>query len=317
MQVRIHRADEVREVVSRQLARVRELLGEPLSKLAAQARQRPERHPLLTAIDATEQWLALPNLRSSRIEGYLIEATGLGPLIEARASDPALPRLIASMVDPSQYLHAVGALGVAYAIQHTPEVKRVEFVEQSPGLQGRIPDLRVVLDHGREFYIEAKAPRQLRNRTRQISARVARRVVGNALSEARPILGQLPSDSVGMVAILSFGGGHATIRTLRETGRRFLEKVGPNDPMLMGVLIVDFRRTVRVMESSQGVDANGLPSVTARVRLAWGSHREMVQNPAYAGTFRVAVSPDYDPPEQHYDFSWSDEGPPQKRAPLA
>jgi hypothetical protein len=308
--VHLQNAELIRAEISSQLAHVRTLLARPLHRIEAQSIGGGPLHPLQEVLEAAERWVRRDDLATAHVEGYVVEATGLGPLITARSGDPALPGLLADMVGPDQYLHAVGVLGVAFAMQSLAPSTQVRLLRKTTQAPGYIADIRVTLPDSTTFDIEAKAPRILRGLRRTIRTKLARRAVTNAVSGAcDPVRGQLPKTSPGVVAIASFGLGEASFAALVRAANRQLEVHRAENPLLMGVLIVDYRRAAKILSSTKRKGPGDSWSQTSRVSLTWGSHRELVRNPGYRGEPRVVIVDGHEPAKDYFDFSSAEAAP--------
>lgn len=304
MGLRIENAEKIREEVGGRIAQVRALLAEPLSRIDELANDESGTHPLVEVLAAAERWIADPESSSLGFDRHVVEAMGLAPLIEARKSDPALQELLAGMVESSQYIHAVGVLGTAFAMQGMAGVQRIELVQKASGTPGRIPDIRVLMGEGQAFNIEAKAPRRLRGLDRRLRPNRARHVVQTAVSEAaHPERGQLPTDSPGIVAIAAHGLRGTSIDELARASKAVLRRHGSEDFYLMGVLLVNFYYEIRHLRTSVALGGWDDRRVTHTVQVAWGSHRELVPNRSYRGSFKIESVEGFDPAQDGFDLS--------------
>jgi hypothetical protein len=296
----------IRRVIGSQIQHVRELLAGPLARINEWGEPKRSAHPLVQVLDGTERWLNSSELLTTRIEGYSLEAAGLGPLIDARQEDPALPGFISEMVDEDQYLHNVGVLGVAYAMDSVPETSTVGLIRQkTPGV--RIADLRVTLSQGGVVEVEAKAPRALRQFPENVTPHVAQVVVENALSEAaHPITGQLPRDGPGLVAIASHGLSAEAVQRIDDAARIAIQRFGPGSPNLIGLLTLNFYRRMEVLESNATPQGDGTTRLTRKIRLTWGNERTLAKNAAYRGGVNFNLEEGHEPARQDFDLTLPD-----------
>jgi hypothetical protein len=85
--------------------------------------------------------------------------------------------------------------------------------------------------------------------------------------------------------------------------RVVLEQHGIDDTHLLGVLLVNFRRTARVsgpLGRREGVAGR---EVTHEVKLTWGSQRTIVRNPAYRFGLKIVSVEGYDTARDRFDFT--------------
>ena len=303
MPIRVHNVEQVRKAVLPRLAHVRELLALPLGRIEKLPRTRAAQHPLVRALEAAEHWVNRPDLATAPIEGYVVEAAGLGVLVDARGADPGLRELIAGMVDPDQYLHALGVLGVAHTLQEgLPRIEQLSLVRQDPTKSGPIPDLHLSFDGGHRLSVEAKAPRFLHWPRRPVTRRIARGCVRHAISEAAGrVKSQLPKDSPGLVALASFGVDDPGIELLRAEADSFLKNHSQNDEFLMGVLFVDFRRrgTLELAPNQPGPAG----SFELAAGVFWSRHLRMAHNPGYRGKFKIGLQNGHSAAKEQLDFA--------------
>ncbi len=302
MPIRIYNAERIRRDIEPRLAQVRDVLAAPLRRIEKLPRAQASGHPLIRALEAAERWASRPDLATVPIEGYVVEAVGLGVLIDAREADPALPELFAGMVDPNQYLHALGILGVAYALQNDlPRVEHLEIVRHDPSKHGRIPDLRVGFDGGHELAVEVKAPRILHWPRRHLTRRNAHGCVRCAIAEAAdPTRSQLPRDSPGLVALASFGVEDSAVELMRVEATSFLRDRCQNEDTLMGALFVDFRRrgTLELAPYQPGPAG----SLELEAGVFWSRHAVMAHNPWYRGNFNIGTVAQHEAAKVFFDL---------------
>ncbi len=303
MPIRVHNVEQVRQTILPRLAHVRELLALPLRRIEKLPSTRAAQHPLIRALEAAELWANRADLATVPIEGYVVEAVGLGVLIDARGADPALPELIAGMVDPDQYLHALGVLGVAHTLQEgLPRIEQLNLARHDPTKPGRIPDIRLSFDGGHRLSVEAKAPRFLHWPRRHLTRRIAHGSVRHAISEAAsPTKGQLPKDSPGLIALASFGVDDPGIELLRTEADSFLKDNCQNDDFLMGILFVDFRRrgTLELAPVQPGPPG----SFELAAGVFWSRHSSMSHNPGYRGNFKIGLENGRSAAKEYLDFA--------------
>lgn len=311
VEVNLHRAPEVRLAIGRELAVVEELLAVPLTRIRqGESTVVGPKHPLTEVLDATRKWIEAPDMATRRVEGYSIEALGLGPLLRARDGDPALPELIASMVVPEQYLHALGLLGVAYAIQAAGWARDVRLLRKVGQEKGRVADLGVTIAPGIGFQVEAKAPRALRELAGDLRATVARAVVRHAINDAcNPDRPQLRNNMPGTVALLSRGLSTEEGLLIEKAAIGHLGRVGSRYPYLMGVLVVNLQRTMTPIDTVETSLPDGRRRVSGNVRVAFGSRRWFAPNPRYVGTVRLDVEEGHQEATETLDLSTKPSAP--------
>ena len=307
---KVENSDALRSLVEVQLKHVRELLARPLETIAQSAETVRARHPLVEALEGTERWIESPILLTTRIEGYVVEATGLGTLIDARVHDPGLPDLIAGMVDPNQYLHNVGVLGVAFAMDTIAGPRRPELIRQSRQGGGRIADVRVPLQGGAIVDVEAKAPKALRLPPADISPKIARTVAENALNDAaHPLTGQLPRDRPGLVAIAAHGLPDKVQASVNDAAQQAIDRFGQASPNLIGLLTLNFYRRLEVLQTKDMPVEDGKRRLRRTVRLTWGNARMLAKNRGYTGVVSFNLEEGHEPARENYDFTERDTVP--------
>ncbi|MCI4327194.1 MAG: hypothetical protein L3K16_06140 [Thermoplasmata archaeon] len=301
--VRVENAGDIRSALTMEVAEVERLLAGPLAGLRHSEPRTRDRHLLWSMLEATRQWLGATNFSSHKIEGYSIELLGVGALLRARAGDPGLPELVAGMVEASQYIHAMGVLGVAYAIADQPWARHVTLLRKETQRPGRIADLRVEVTEGGKFDIEVKAPRTLRDPNRPVRVKAARRIVATAIMEAcNPKNPQLPPGSPGMVAIVGHDLRERDGRTLESAGNGYLQRRGGLNPWLMGVLMIELRRQASFGDPTEIVLPDGRRQRTRQLRATFGSRRNYSRNPAYVGNVQLNLEEGHDPAKENLDF---------------
>jgi hypothetical protein len=303
--LRVHNADLLRDEVRERVAETRAFLAGPLGVLETGDVRSPHAagHPLLEYLHATERWLCREDFDSARVEGYLLEVSALATLLRAREKDAGLGELIASMVVAEQYRHAVAVLGVAYQFERAPGVRAL-LTRKLPGERGRIPDLWLDGGGRPRLQVEVKSSAELQSAGAPMSVRVAERAVGKAISAARVRpAGQFLSGMPGLAVVASYEFGEDGQTVLRQAAERKLASIRSLNPLLAGVLLLDFtRRGSYSLWGPPRKDGN-VTSQTWRWRITWTSRQEFVPNREYAGAVGFTISEGHLPARDVIDFN--------------
>jgi hypothetical protein len=273
--------DFLREMV----AEARQLLGDRYERLAAshlRGKQSPtppkDPHRLLELIDAA----------SAAADSFAGSDPAIDPVATAElqtalasferwSNDPCWPSIVASLSNPSDYLHSVVLLVAASYL--TDAGNGVELV-RAPGTK-RAADMRIHVTAQTAVNTEVKTPRALIRPEAPLTLDGARKIVQDQMSSAKSSAGgQLDPSDPGLLIIGGFGLREGDQTVLRLAARDELRRRGSSRGHVLGIALVSLGA---VLESAPAT-AGGAVSLTGT------AHTEIVLNQRYEGTIAVDVS---------------------------
>jgi SEC-C motif len=262
-----------------------DLLDESFEKLASshargkQSQTPPVNpHRLLALIDAAET--AADSFAAGDPE---IDPVAIAELDTALTAfdrwrrDPSWASIVASVTNPTEFLHAVVMLVAASYL--TDARNGVELVRATGGK--RLPDLRIYIDPRTVVSTEVKTPGALIRPEKLLSLDQAREIVRNQVSSAGTSAGgQLDPAHPGLLIIGGFGLRDPDLDVLRNAAREELQRTARRRAHVLGIAVVSIGTRLDV--DSKGFGPTYSLSGTART--------EIILNQAFKGTIAVDTS---------------------------